>query len=201
MQRLRIEGIVLDAMGVLYDRGDDVADLLIPYLRSKGCTRTDDDIAHYYRECSLGKLTSEEFWIEAGAVGAHDKEYCQSHRLTDGVLPLLGELKAAGYRLGCLTNDVSEWADLLRARFGLDECIPDWIVSGDYGFRKPRPEAFDVMCSALATPPSRVLFVDDRKENVVAAEMAGMHGIQYGTPGMSTMDELGQVLRDRFTPW
>ena len=201
MLRTRIEGVVLDAMGVLYDRADDVADLLIPYLRSKGCKLADDDIAHYYRECSLGKLTSEEFWIEAGAAGAGDKEYCQSHRLTEGVLPLLGELKADGYRLGCLTNDVSEWAELLRERFRLEERIPDWVVSGDYGFRKPRREAFDVMCAKLATWPNRVLFVDDREENVAAARETGMHVIQYGTLEVSTMDQLRQVLRDRFTPW
>ncbi len=201
MLRTRIEGIVFDAMGVLYDRADDVADVLVPYLRSKGCTLADTDIAHYYRGCSLGKLTSEEFWIEAGAAGAGDEDYCQNHRLTEGVLPLLSELKDAGYRLGCLTNDVSEWADLLRARFGLDEYISDWVVSGDYGFRKPRPEAYDAICSALATWPNRVLFIDDRKENIDAARKAGMHCIQYGAPGPSTMDELERILRDRFTPW
>ena len=201
MPRARIEGIVLDAMGVLYAHGDDVGELLIPYLRGKGCKLSDRDIEHLYRECSLGRLTTDEFWIEACGPGAYDEDYCRSHRLTDGVIPLLAELKAAGYRLGCLTNDVGEWSTLLRERFGLTEYVPHWVVSADYGIRKPRPEAYDLICSLLATEPGRVLFVDDRAANVEAARKLGMYALHFGQPGLSTMDELRQTLHERFTPW
>ena len=37
--------LVLDAMGVMYHPADDVADLLIPFVRAKGCDRSDAEIA------------------------------------------------------------------------------------------------------------------------------------------------------------
>ena len=37
--------LVLDAMGVMYQPADDVADLLIPFVRAKGCERSDAEIA------------------------------------------------------------------------------------------------------------------------------------------------------------
>ena len=36
--------LVLDAMGVTYQPADDVADLLIPFVRARGCDESDAEI-------------------------------------------------------------------------------------------------------------------------------------------------------------
>ena len=64
-----VRWLVLDAMGVIYRARDDVAELLIPYLREIDCQLTDREIEHLYRETSLGRLTSSEFWRQCGVDG------------------------------------------------------------------------------------------------------------------------------------
>ncbi|MEV6872770.1 HAD-IA family hydrolase [Amycolatopsis sp. NPDC051128] len=192
-----IDVVVFDAMGVLYSCADDVAGLLVPYLRSHGCVLDHPEIAQLYRECSLGKMSSADFWAIAGASGASDEEYCRNHRPTEGVVALLAELDATGVRLACLSNDVSEWAKLLRERFGLGEYLTDWFISGDIGVRKPDPEAFAVLCRRLDVVPDRILLIDDREENVVAARRAGWQALRFGSARLATME----LLRKELRPW
>jgi FMN phosphatase YigB (HAD superfamily) len=45
--------------------------------------------------------------------------------------------------------------------------------------------------------PDRILFIDDRAANVVAARAAGLQALRFGTPQLSTMDQL----RKEFRPW
>ena len=197
LDRDAIDVVLFDAMGVLYSSADDVGELLVPYLRSRGCVLRRDEIAQLYQECSLGKMSSADFWATAGASGASDEEYCRNHRLTEGVVAVLAELDTTGVRLGCLSNDVSEWSKLLRERFGLGEYLTDWFVSGDIGVRKPAPEAFTILCRRLDVVTNRILLIDDRTENVAAARAAGLQALQYGTANLSTMDDLRKEIR----PW
>jgi putative hydrolase of the HAD superfamily len=192
-----IDVVAFDAMGVLCSCADDVGELLVPFLRGKGCVLERRDIDQLHEECSLGKMSSPDFWAAAGVPGASDDEYCRGHRLTEGVVALLAELDATGVRLGCLSNDVSEWSKLLRERFGLAEYLTGWFVSGDTGVREPDPEAFTGLCRRLDVVPDRILLIDDREENVAAARAAGLQALQYGTPRLSTMDRLRRELR----PW
>lgn len=197
LDRDAIDVVAFDAMGVLYSSANDVDELLVPYLRTHGCVLTRPEITQLYRECSLGKMSSADFWATAGASGASDEEYTRNHRLTPGVVALLAELDAIGVRLACLSNDVSEWAKLLRERFGLGEYLTDWFVSGNTRVRKPDPEAFTILCRRLDVVPDRILLIDDREENVTAAREAGLQALRFGTPNLSTMDQLRTELR----PW
>lgn len=195
-----IDAVVFDAMGVLYASADDVADLLIPYLRSKGCILDAHTLEQLYRDRSLGKMSSAQFWEATGALGASDTEYCRAHQLTPGITPLLANLKDAGYRLACLSNDVSEWSTLLRDRFHLTDYITDWVISADIGVRKPDPQAYTVLCRQLGLPPHRVLFIDDRPANIAGAHDGGLQALRFGTrpagPGTATptIEELGKIL-------
>jgi putative hydrolase of the HAD superfamily len=179
------------------DAIDVVGELLVPYLRSHGCVLRHDEIARLYEECSLGELSSTEFWAATGASGASDEEYCRNHRLTEGIVTLLAELDVTGVRLACLSNDVSEWSKLLRERFGLSEYITDWFISGDIGVRKPAPEAFAALCRRLDVIPERILLIDDREANIAAARTAGLQALRFGGPRLSTTDQLRKELR----PW
>jgi len=185
MLHKKIDAVAFDAMGVLYETGDDVEELLIPYLREKGCTLPDSDIEDLYRDCSLGKLSSRDFWTATDATGASDDEYCRKHRLTPGIPDLLGEL-SEDYPIACLSNDVSEWSALLRKRFQLDEYIGEWVISGDIGVRKPDRDAFAALCCRLGIAPHHVLLVDDRTANVAAAQQFGLDAVTFrGTKALS----------------
>lgn len=171
--------VALDAMGVLYRHADDVTDLLLPYVRERGCTLDDTTVQELYRRCSLGQYDSAELWCRLGvAESASDSEYCELHELSDGVLDLLADLSHKRVGLACLSNDVSEWSLLLRKRFGLTRHIGTWVISGDIGARKPEAQAYRVLLAELGAEPDEVLFADDRPRNVAAAEALGIHGVR-----------------------
>jgi putative hydrolase of the HAD superfamily len=172
--------VAFDAMGVLYRSRDDVAELLVPYARAKGSTLDAGTIESLYTECSHGRFSSADLWRYLGAADADDEEYCSGHQLTDGVLDLLDELRSAGTRLACLSNDVSEWSAILRARFGLETRITTWVISGDIGVRKPAPQAYRSLCHGVNADAARVLFIDDRLANVRAARQAGLAAVWFG---------------------
>ena len=170
--------VVFDAMGVLYEDGDDVAAQLIPYLRDRGCSLTDTEITDLYRQASLGYMSSDALWSAYG-VSSDDARYCLGHRLTPGIDQLLADLHDHGVRMACLSNDVSEWSILLRDRFALSRWIDTWVISGDIGLRKPDPEAFRTLSARLGVPLELLVFFDDMPRNVEAAQALGIDAVKF----------------------
>jgi HAD superfamily hydrolase (TIGR01549 family) len=171
--------IVLDAMGVLYRSADDVADLLIPYARKHGSAATPERIIEVYREASLGRMSSDELWRALGiAASASDDDYCRLNELTAGLREFLARDHDARY--ACLSNDVSEWSLCLRRRFGLEDLIEEWVISGDVGARKPDPEIYALAAERLGADGASILFVDDRPRNLDAAVARGWETAQFG---------------------
>ena len=76
--------------------------------------------------------------------------------------------------MACLTNDVTEWSTLLRRRFGLDDRIRPWIVSGDVGSRKPSEAIFVELERRLDVPLRVCLLVDDRIDSLATGKKLGM---------------------------
>ena len=100
--------VILDAMGVLYEAGDDVAELLVPFVGRHG--RADllaEAIDRDYVEASLGRMDTDAFWRRMGVDPALEDSYLAGHRLIEGTLEALAELKQRHGRLACLSNDVS----------------------------------------------------------------------------------------------
>src|SRR5512142_1209032 len=118
-----ILSIVLDAMGVIYRTGEDVAELLVPYVAAQGGA----DAAHVqaeYARASRGEQTAAEFWRRVGLDDGHEDAYLAGHAIAPELMPFLEWATRSGYRLACLSNDVSEWSVKLRRRFGLERYIP-----------------------------------------------------------------------------
>jgi FMN phosphatase YigB (HAD superfamily) len=167
-------------MGVLYDHPDDVAELLIPYARNLDCLLPDSEIETAYKECSLGRTSSFEFWKLLGLSGkASDETYCAQHRLTPQLSSVLEMAKNEDLRVSCLSNDVSEWSRILRTRLRLDERIMDWVISGDIGVRKPDAGIYKELRDWLDVSAQQVVFVDDRIANLRAASDFGMRCVLY----------------------
>jgi putative hydrolase of the HAD superfamily len=168
------EILILDAMGVLYEAGDDVAELLVPFIGQHG--RTDlsvEAIDRDYVEASLGRMDANAFWWRMGVDPGLEDSYLAGHRLIEGTLEALAALKQRHGRLACLSNDVSGWSVKLRQRFGLESWIDHWFISGDLGLRKPSAEIYRLAAEQLGVRPQEVVFVDDRPRNLDAAKAVG----------------------------
>jgi putative hydrolase of the HAD superfamily len=166
--------LILDAMGVLYEAGDDVAELLVPFVGRHGrAGLSAEAVDRDYVEASLGRMGTDAFWRRMGVDPSLEDTYLAGHRLIEGTLEALAELKRRHGRLACLSNDVSSWSLKLRQRFGLENWIDHWFISGDLGLRKPSAEIYRLTADRLGVRPQEVVFVDDRPRNLDAAKAVG----------------------------
>lgn len=173
--------LALDAMGVLYESGDDVAELLVPFVKRKGSKVSPDAVERAYLAASLGQIDAETFWQRMGLHPDVEEEYLAGHRLASGALDLLENARKVFGGVCCISNDVSQWSAKLRRSFGISDVISPWIISGDIGVRKPSAGIYTRAIVALGTPPRRIVFVDDRLKNLDTAKRLGMRTVHFGT--------------------
>ena len=95
------------------------------------------------------------------------------------MIELMRELKAAGYRMAMLTNNVREWEPLWRSMLPVDEIFEDVVDSGFVGCRKPESEIYRLTLERVAEPAESCLFVDDVLVNVEGARRAGLHAVHF----------------------
>jgi putative hydrolase of the HAD superfamily len=181
--------LVLDAMGVIYPVGDDVKDLLYPFILEKRGVFDFAVVEKYYILASLGKITASEFWQAVGLYPQLEDEYLQRYKPADGLLDFLKKAKSRGVELWCLSNDLSEWSGKLRIRFGLNEYFRGFVISGDVGIRKPDPLIYQNLLGRLSVKANDVIFIDDRVKNLDAAAELGFATILFSPANETAADK------------
>ncbi|MFD3871293.1 HAD family hydrolase [Streptomyces sp. NPDC058623] len=149
-----------------------------------------------------GRITPAQ-WVESvteGLTGAHGLPAERAHELAsalagapfaadDGTVDALREARAAGLTLVLVTNATLDLEDDLET-MGLTGLADHVVSSARVGVVKPDREIYEIALARAGTPPARCLFVDDRRENVEAAEALGMTGVHYRRPA-DLRDALG----------
>lgn len=110
--------------------------------------------------------------------------------LNEPVVQLVRDLKAAGIRLGVLTNNVAEFKDSWRAMLPFDELFDDVVDSHEVGLRKPNPAIYQLALARLGADAGRTAFLDDVSSNVTAAQGVGMLAVlvdEDPTPAVATV--------------
>ncbi len=98
----------------------------------------------------------------------------------------LDQLKAAGYRIACITNNVptghgaglarsADRSDALEQIFARFEHV---IESSKAGVRKPDPRIYMMMCEKLGLEPAACIYLDDLGVNCKPAAQLGMAAIK-----------------------
>ena len=170
----RIKILMLDAMGVIYEYGDDVEELLIPFVTKRNNDISRDAIIKNYRDASLGKISSRDLWGNVGLLPECEDEYLEGFRLNEGLIEFLKDACNYFEKIICLSNDVSEWSKKLRNNFQLTEYMQKWFISGDLKCRKPSREIFfKVLENLKDLDPGEIFFIDDNIEKTAAAEVLG----------------------------
>jgi putative hydrolase of the HAD superfamily len=93
----------------------------------------------------------------------------------DGIPELLEKIKQRGIPCHVLSN-YPVWFEALNEKVGLDQYIEEMFVSYKIGIRKPDIAIYEYVLQKLNVQPQKILFVDDRLENCIAA---GSLGMQY----------------------
>lgn len=104
----------------------------------------------------------------------------QSQLLPNGAVGILKELAASDKCVvGALNNEAREPNDYRFAHFGLRAYFQVAFSSCYVGLRKPGAAIYRRALDVLGKPPERILFIDDRPENVAAAAGVGMKTARF----------------------
>lgn len=112
--------------------------------------------------------------------------------LNEEMLAWVVALQNAGFRTAILSNMVWELMDYMRQEFGWLAHFQHHTWSCELGIGKPDPAIYLHTCEKLDVLPSETLFLDDKHENIAAAEKVGLHAIQF-----SSVDQLRKDLEER----
>jgi putative hydrolase of the HAD superfamily len=95
-----------------------------------------------------------------------------------------------GLRLMTLNNESAELNLHRIAAFGLRDIFSAFLSSCWLGVRKPQPVIFERALAIAQVKPERVVFVDDREQNLAPARAQGMQTILF-----TSADALRESLR------
>lgn len=179
-----IKNIFFDVMGVVCVVGDDTNELLVPFVQKFNRKISREEINKIYTDASLGKLTAKDFWLNMGVeqnqVKAVEKKYLDENLIMDSeVVDAIKVLKSRQYKIGFLSNDVSEWSEYLRNKFNLNSLLDFCVISGNVKLRKPDELIYEYVIKKCEIDPQESVFVDDRYKNLVPAEKLGFKTILF----------------------
>jgi putative hydrolase of the HAD superfamily len=150
----------------------------------------EEDAAHPLFELETGRLSEGDFLARLGAALTEDlgrpvelhgfgEAYFAELRPNEPMIERMRALRAQGYRMALLTNNVREWQPLWRPMLPVDEIFQVLVDSGFVGMRKPDAEIYELTLERLGLPASACLFVDDTDVNCDAARALGMTTVHF----------------------
>ncbi|WP_374764095.1 HAD family hydrolase [Yunchengibacter salinarum] len=99
-----------------------------------------------------------------------------------GSVAALESLKAAGVPSYALTNFSAEKWPPFRQSFAFARLFDGVVVSGEEGLVKPDPAIYHRAVTRFRLTPEHTLFVDDRADNIAAAEALGFRAHLFESP-------------------
>lgn len=210
----RLAGLLLDIGGVVHNTGVRMVERLArrepamqPVIEEIGGIASDRD--ELWQRMLRRQVTERDYWAQRAAeLGAAMGETWDTRALMDRfyqlpehewlcapTIELMTDAKAAGLRVGALTNDMTafhgpEWV-ARQEHLKLFDVIVDASLTG---VMKPDPRAFRGGVDALGLPAEQIVFLDDMPWNVEGARQAGMTAVRVPwddpVPAIDTAREL-----------
>jgi len=210
----RLSGLLLDIGGVVHNTGVRMVERLArrepamrPVIEEIGGIASDRD--ELWQRMLRRQVTERDYWARrACELGAAVGETWDTRALMDRfyqlpehewlcapTIELMTDAKAAGLRVGALTNDMTafhgpEWV-ARQQHLKLFDVIVDASLTG---VMKPDPRAFRGGAEALGVPAEQIVFLDDMPWNTEGARQAGMTAVRVPwddpVPAIDTAREL-----------
>lgn len=129
------------------------------------------------------ELLSRRFPEYEDLIAAYDKRWSETiGPIIQGTVDAMMALLEQGIKVYGLTNFSAEkWPDFCRSH-GFTDHFEGVVVSGEEKLIKPDPRIFQIAISRFKLDPELTVYVDDRMENVLAAEQLDMIGHHFKTP-------------------
>lgn len=139
-------------------------------------------------------ILSEKFPDYADKIALYDTNWAETlaGEISETVA-FLEKLHTRGIPLFALTNFSAEKWPVFKALYRFPALFRDTIVSGEVGLVKPDPAIYELAIERFDIVPENTLFIDDRPENILAAEAKKIRGHHYQGPVLllNYFNELG----------
>ena len=194
-------GVILSSPFEAFNHYEALHGLPADFIRSVNATNPHDNAwAKLERSDVSGAEFDALFADESEALGHRVPGVAVLGLLSGEVRPemvaLLDRVKAAGYKIACLTNNVTgAFGSAERAaEVGAIMARFDAVVeSSKVGCRKPEPRFYEIACELIGVVPSDCVFLDDLGINLKPAAAMGMTTIKDASAKTAIRD-LGTVL-------
>lgn len=129
------------------------------------------------------KFLSAQFPEYEDLIAAYDTRWEETiGSVIEGTVEIMLSLLEQGIHVYGLTNFSAEkWPAFCR-KYGFTDHFKGVVVSGEERLIKPDPRIFQTTLSRFRLDPELTVYVDDRLENVHAAQQLDMIGHQFVTP-------------------
>jgi len=132
-----------------------------------------------------GKVTPDEFYERAKILLQTQIDRKTFYSLYNDVFSLnppavetLKKLKPHLRLVLCSNTDVERFG-FIRREFPEILIFDDYVVSYEVGFMKPHPRIYEVALEKAAARADECIFIDDREENIAAAQDLGIGTILF----------------------
>ncbi len=209
----RFEAVIFDFGGVItaspfeaFNRLEAERGLPRDFIRRVNAANPDSNAWALFERAEIDAAQfNDRFGAEARALG-HELEGAAvlavlSGSIRPAMVTALDQLKQAGYRLACITNNVPTGHGAGMARSGdrrdayeqVFARFEQVIESSKAGVRKPDPRIYLMMCERLGLEPGECIYLDDLGINCKPAAQLGMQAIK-ATSGEQALADLSALL-------
>ena len=193
VHRPKISGVVFDFGGVMTTTTmpERVRRCIAPF--GFDWTAFERGYAKYRRQMDGGFITIEEMydllWADADLKPTPEQKarileedyasFLDGYRNLE-TLAWMKELKAAGLKIGILTNMPPSFAPHFRRVYADFAALADaLVISGEVRMFKPQKRIYDLLRERIGLPAEELCFVDDVESNCEGARRAGWHCLQF----------------------
>jgi putative hydrolase of the HAD superfamily len=191
-------GVILSSPFEAFNRFEAEHGLPIDFIRSVNATNPTENAWARLERSDIDQVGfDEEFAVESADLG-HRVRGAEVLALLSGdirpeMVALLDRVKAAGYLVACLTNNVTTSDDAhptvrAAALAAIMSRFDAVVESSKVGVRKPEVEFYEIACGLLDVTPHECVFLDDLGINLKPAAAMGMRTIKVLSAAQAIAD-------------
>jgi len=203
-------GVILSSPFEAFNHYERDRGLPIDFLRSVNATNPHENAWARLERNEIGPDEFDEAFAQDSIALGHEVRGADVLALLAGevrpeMVAALDAVKAAGYKVACLTNNVvsgdgrssafasveaKDRADQIATIMSRFDAV---IESSKVGVRKPEPRFYEIACETLGVQPSACVFLDDLGINLKPAAAMGMRTIKV-LGAAAAIGELSAIL-------
>jgi putative hydrolase of the HAD superfamily len=205
-------GVITSSPFEAFNRMEAARGLPLDFVRRVNAANPDNNAWARFERAEIGAAAFDTLFAQEAQTFGHSLDgasviACLAGDVRPAMVAALDQLKAGGFALGCITNNVPAGqgagmagsAEKARAVDAIMARFDHVIESSKAGVRKPDPRIYKMMCAALDVEASHCVYLDDLGINCKPAAALGMAAIKV-TSGEQALAELGALLALTFAP-